>query len=64
VGRFIGFDIDAEYVAVARQAVETGSTAPVGDTLRKHAATPRERKRAARATQPSLFESTADDSAL
>jgi site-specific DNA-methyltransferase (adenine-specific) len=28
VKRFVGFDIDAEYVAVARQALEKGGTAP------------------------------------
>ena len=31
IGRFIGFDIDAEYVRVARHAIETGLTQPTFD---------------------------------
>ena len=34
IGSFIGFDIDSEYVNVARQAVETGVTAPTPEFLR------------------------------
>jgi len=35
IGRFIGFDIESEYVNVARQAVETGVTAPTQELLRR-----------------------------
>lgn len=34
IGRFIGFDIDAEYVKVARQAVEQGTVQPTPELLR------------------------------
>jgi site-specific DNA-methyltransferase (adenine-specific) len=34
VGHFIGFDIDAEYVRVARQALERGATQPTPELLR------------------------------
>jgi site-specific DNA-methyltransferase (adenine-specific) len=33
VGRFIGFDIDAEYIAVAGQALERGLTQPTAELL-------------------------------
>ena len=34
IGRFIGFDIDPEYVSVAQQALERGSTQPTEEILR------------------------------
>lgn len=37
IGRFIGFDIDAEYVEVARKAVTSGFTAPTPELLRASA---------------------------
>ena len=42
IGHFIGFDIDPEYVKVARFAVETGITQPTFDLL-EHAQRGRKR---------------------
>jgi len=50
VGQFIGFDIDAEYVMVARRALESGLTQPTTE-LRKH---PQLRKKA-KLTEATLF---------
>ena len=48
IGQFIGFDIDAEYVRVARQAIERGLTQPTLELLRNPQ--PRKRPKQAEAT--------------
>src|SRR5207245_3755912 len=50
IGRFIGFDIDGEYVMVARQALERGRTQPTSELLQN----PQLRKKA-RQTEPSFL---------
>jgi site-specific DNA-methyltransferase (adenine-specific) len=52
VGRFIGFDIDPEYVAVARKAVAKGVAEPTAEILRQAT---RRRKRGAE-KEASLFD--------
>ncbi len=55
VGRFIGFDIDADYVAVARQNL---SLAPAAELVKPRNAPEKTKARAKKASkeQPSLFE--------
>ncbi len=50
IGRFIGFDIDAEYVKVARQAVERGSLQPTPELLRTA-----RRRNSPKPVEPTLF---------
>jgi site-specific DNA-methyltransferase (adenine-specific) len=52
VGRFIGFDIDSEYMEVARNALKSGSTEPTPELLR---ITPRRRRGKPAANEGSLF---------
>jgi site-specific DNA-methyltransferase (adenine-specific) len=52
VGRFIGFDIDSEYMEVVRNALKSGSTEPTAELLR---ITPRRRGRKPAANEGLLF---------
>jgi len=50
IGRFIGFDIDAEYVMVAKQALEKGLTQPTLGLLQH-----RELRKRAKQAEPTLL---------
>jgi site-specific DNA-methyltransferase (adenine-specific) len=60
IRRFIGFDIDADYVAVAQAAMNSGHTRCPAVAKQTAPVVPRGRKRRPRQEEPSLF----DDSAL
>jgi len=55
VRRFIGFDIDPEYVQVAREALKSGSTAPTTEMLRRAV----RRKRPPQESDGTLFDTRA-----
>ena len=59
IGRFIGFDIDPDYVEVARQALARGQTVPTPELLRN-----RQPRRKQSQEQSSLFDQPQDRAVL